>query len=215
MRVLAVLLSAIAAYPWIGYPALVAAIARWRPRTPRVASFELEPPHVVVLCVAHDEEQVIGAQVEGVLAQDYSADRLRFLLVTDACTDATEARYLEAARSEPDRFAVLSLTERGGKASGIAVAWPQLAAEIVVLTDANVVLGPRTVSALVAPFADPLVAAVAGAKRIVRSDEGGVHEESEGLYWRLEHWLKRNESASGISVVADGGCWALRRTAWD
>lgn len=205
----------IAAYPWVGYPLAVRVLAQLRGGRVAERFPPDELPSVTVLCIAHNEAALIGAQAESVLAQDYPADRLTYLLVLDDCTDATEARFDAIAARSGGRFSVYRLPERSGKAGGLAATWPRLTADVVVLTDANTALNPGAVSALVALLADPAIGAVAGVKRIVADTTDGHHADPEGIYWRFETWLKRQEDAAGISVAADGACWAVRRDAWD
>jgi cellulose synthase/poly-beta-1,6-N-acetylglucosamine synthase-like glycosyltransferase len=65
--------------------------------------------------------------------------------------------------------------------------------------------------ALVEPFADASVGVVSGAK-VVRGP--GARGGGEGLYWRLEAFLKDSESAFGATMGAPGEICGLRRAAF-
>jgi chlorobactene glucosyltransferase len=58
-------------------------------------------PHIAAIVPARDEETNIVRCLEGLLAQDYSAARLRVLIVDDHSSDATPAIVGAIAASEP------------------------------------------------------------------------------------------------------------------
>ncbi len=80
---------------------------------------------------------------------------------------------------------------------------------IVVLTDANAVLTAQTLKQLIAPFADEQTGAVAGEKKVISANEAAV--SGEGLYWRYESWLKKQETKFYTVVGAAGELFALRK----
>src|SRR5690349_23034049 len=69
-----------------GYPLAAAALARVRRR--EIAKREITPG-VTVIIPAHDEEGIIGARIDNLLALDYPADALELLIVSDGSTDRT------------------------------------------------------------------------------------------------------------------------------
>ena len=70
---------------------------------------------------------------------------------------------------------------------------------------------PDAVRLLVEPFADPAVGCVSG--ELVIEQEGGV--SGEGIYWKYEGWIKRNESRLGFLIGCNGGIFALRRRLYE
>jgi len=81
--------------------------------------------------------------------------------------------------------------------------------EVVVFSDANNTYAPDTLRHLVAPFADPGVGAVSGAKTIQKGD--GALGESEGLYWKYESFIKKQETRLGNCTGVSGEILAIRR----
>src|SRR4051794_36734796 len=75
------------AYTFAGYPALVAALARVRPR-PVLADPSIEPS-VSLIVVAHNEEDVIGERLRNCLALDYPRERVELMVVADGSDDGT------------------------------------------------------------------------------------------------------------------------------
>jgi cellulose synthase/poly-beta-1,6-N-acetylglucosamine synthase-like glycosyltransferase len=193
-------------YLYFGYPLLLLVLARLRPR-PVAAG--LVRPAVTVVVPAHDEEAVIGEKVDDCLAQDYPADRLEVLVVSDGSTDRTERIVRERATRDP-RVRLLSIP-RSGKAAALDRGALAATGEILVLTDANALLAPGSLARLVEPFADPEVGGVCGRKRYRRGRGADATELGENLYWRWDQWQKGLESRIGSVFAADGALYAVRR----
>jgi hypothetical protein len=77
-----------------------------------------------------------------------------------------------------------------------------------VISDANNRLMHGALDALIRPFHDPQVGAVAGEK--LEDDGGG----GESLYWRFESWLKRREDELGTTIGLVGELSAIRSEVW-
>jgi biofilm PGA synthesis N-glycosyltransferase PgaC len=82
--------------------------------------------------------------------------------------------------------------------------------EIIVMSDANNLYSPVTLQAMVAPFQDTSVGASGGAKKILQGD--GALGSSEGLYWKYESWIKKQETRLGCATGAAGEAFAIRRS---
>lgn len=206
---LAVLVAAgaLVAYVYLGYPALLWLLARLRPRP--VAFGRIRPP-VTFVVPAHDEEAVIGGKVDDCLAQQYPADRLEVVVVSDGSTDRTEEIVRERAARDP-RVRLLPVP-RGGKAAALNAGVRAAAGEVLVFTDANALLAPESLVRLVEPFADPEVGGVCGRKRHRAAGDADATARGEGLYWRWEQWQKSLESRIGSVYAADGTLYAVRRS---
>jgi cellulose synthase/poly-beta-1,6-N-acetylglucosamine synthase-like glycosyltransferase len=75
------------------------------------------------------------------------------------------------------------------------------------MSDANTMFAPDAIRKLARHFVDPQVGCVSG--ELLLEHEGGV--SGEGLYWKYEGWIKRNESRLGFLIGCNGGIYALRR----
>ena len=195
---------ALLAYAHVGYPALVAARARLRPRPPRRGG----EPMVSVVIVAHDEATRIGARIQNLLALDYPADRLELVVASDGSSDGTP----ECARAwEPDGVTVVAFETRRGKPAVLNDVVPKAGGEIVVMADARQTFDPRAVRELVAPFADAGVGAVSG--ELILTGGGDATQVGEGVsvYWRYEKFIRRHESLADSTVGATGAIYAIRR----
>ncbi len=161
-------------YTHVGYPLVLALIARLRAPRPAPALGEL--PSVSLIVAAHDEEPVIEAKVANALALDYPRELLEVIVASDGSADRT----VELARAGgADR--VLEL-QRRGKVPAQNAGAAEARGELLAFSDANADWNRDALRELVAPFGDPHVGYACGQARFV--DQGGSNQE--GVYWRLE-----------------------------
>jgi len=190
-------------YTHVGYPALLLAWARLRPR--RIARAAITPD-VSLLIVAHDEGARIGARLENVLSLDYPSDKLEIVVGSDGSSDQTVAR---ARDYETRGVRVVGFGERRGKPSVLNDLVPSCRGDILVFGDARQRFARGALRALVAPFADPQVGAVSG--ELMLEDERTGIGAGMGAYWRHEKLLRSAESRIGSTVGATGAIYAIRR----
>ena len=199
--------AAFIAWTHVGYPLFVALLARVRPRPVRRAEIQ---PAVTLIIAAHDEQDTIAATVRGMLALDYSPERLCVLVASDGSTDRTDEIVSGLARGSAGRVSLLRCP-RAGKVTAQDTAVRETsgegASEIVAFSDANGSWERDALRRLVENFADPDVAYACGNLRLRRAD--GTNRE--GLYWRYELWLRDNEARIGSITAGNGGIYAVRR----
>lgn len=190
-----------------GYGMLLAWLTR---HTPQRRTPPQSPPRVSVLIAACDEEQILAGKIENTFNLDYPRDLLEIVVVADGSRDntcAVAARYASAG------VRVLFEPERRGKNHAMNRAVLLSGGEILVFTDANTMLNRQALRALTRHFADPEVAMVAGAKRVVADASSAASQE--GLYWRYESWLKTLESRFSSVIGAAGEIFAVRRASYE
>jgi len=192
------------AYVYFGYPALLYALARLRPRP--VARRPVRPTVSLILPV-HNEEAVIEEKLRNCGGLDYPPERLEVLVVSDGSTDRTEA--IVALHEKP----ALRLVRRprSGKAAALDEGVRQARGEILAFTDANAMLESQGLAAMVENFGDPEVGGVCGNKKLRSRAGADATEGGENLYWRYDKWQKALESAIGSIFAADGAFYAVRR----
>lgn len=195
-------------YAHVGFPLLVAVVALLKRDRVAKAPFL---PSVGVVVAAYNEESVICATLNALLAQDYPRDRLSVTVVSDGSTDRTDER-VETFQQQGVKLIRVS---RRGKARAIDAGIRRAESEVIVLIDANTALAPGCVRALVANFADPRVGGVCGNQSYVSRGTEESASVGERLYWRLDRFIKNMESMTGSVVSADGAVYALRRELYD
>ena len=195
---------ALLVYTQVGYPLLLAVLARVRRARPPAPPPEDELPTVSLIVAAYDEGAVIGAKVANALALDYPRERLEVVVASDGSTDGT---VLEARRAGAD--VVLDL-ERGGKIRAQDAAVARSSAGVVAFSDANSTWQPDALRELVGAFGDPRVGYACGQVAFV--NDGGTNQE--GLYWRYEMALRTLESRLCSVTAGNGAIYATRREAY-
>jgi cellulose synthase/poly-beta-1,6-N-acetylglucosamine synthase-like glycosyltransferase len=161
-------------------------------------------PRVAMVVAAWNEASVLRQKLENTWAIDYPAHLLTLVIGSDGSDDETAA-ILEACGDR--RLQAHCFAERRGKISVLNDLMSRVDAEIVVMSDANTMFAPDAVRLLVRRFQDPAVGCVSGELGLER--DGGV--SGEGLYWRYENWIKRQESRMGFLIGCNGGIFAIRR----
>lgn len=167
-----------------------------------------QPLTATMLIAARNEEASIGRKLETVLAQDVAPHALRVLVVSDGSEDAT----LERARAVGDsRVTCFQTPTHGGKAAALNAGLAQIRSDVVIFSDANSMLAPGALRALLAPFADPAVGGVCGRPVPERGQRQGWIGRMERWFWAYDNMLKRAESRLGGAVSAQGTLYAMRR----
>jgi cellulose synthase/poly-beta-1,6-N-acetylglucosamine synthase-like glycosyltransferase len=187
----------------IGYPLTAALLAKLHTRNVRRDDIT---PSATVIIPAHDEEDVIGARLDNLLALDYPREQLEIIVASDASTDGTDEIVTDYASRDP-RVRLLALP-RGGKLAALNHAVGESTRDVVAFSDANSKWSPDALSKLVRNLADDDVSYVCGKLRLERPD--GTNRE--GIYWRYELWLRESESRLGSITGGNGAIYAVRRT---
>jgi len=191
-------------YTWLGYPLLLVFWGRVPRRKSQRADYAYRLPTVSLLIVAYNEQKTIARKLVNCLRLRYPRRLLEIVVATDGCTDATPA----IVRSFAPRVRLLAFAERRGKVSVLNDAVPRCRGEIVVLSDAEELYDREAVRALVAAFSAG-VGAVSGVVRFHHPDS--AVGAGAGLYWRLEQFIRSQESRIHSMLGATGCIYALRR----
>lgn len=196
-------------YAYAGYPLLLAALARLRPRPVLPAPIQ---PTVSIIMAARNEAPNLPRKLANLQQLDYPAHLLEILIVSDGSTDATNALLEQhaALQTTPPLIPIL-LPASGGKALALNVAVAQARGDILVFLDLRQQIDPDSISALVQNLADPTVGAVSG-ELLLLDSSGAPAGDALGLYWRIEKLLRRLESLTGSVVGVTGAIYALRRS---
>jgi cellulose synthase/poly-beta-1,6-N-acetylglucosamine synthase-like glycosyltransferase len=193
-------------YVYIGYPVVLHFFSRWFPLREKLAPFAL--PRVSLLISAYNERGVISKKLDNSLGLDYPRELLEILVVSDASNDGTDELINKYAE---EGVRLVRQSERLGKSSGLNLGVSAASGEVLLFSDANAMYKTDAIGKLVSHFADAKVGYVVGNARYL--EQGGLlpSAECEGIYWKLETWLKQRESQFGSVVGGDGAIYAIRR----
>ena len=213
-------ISALLLSAWIGLAATRLPLFRTVPRLgapPSPASW----PSVVAVIPARDEAASIEAVVSAHAAADY-AGQFSVIIVDDHSTDAT------AARARAVSFARLAIVDAPplpagwtGKLSAVNAGLAYAAdvapdAKYVLLTDADIVLAPQTLTRLVAKAEDSGAAMVSLMARLDARGVWGALLIPAFVYffYKLYPFHLANDPTRKLAAAA-GGCMLVRRDALD
>jgi cellulose synthase/poly-beta-1,6-N-acetylglucosamine synthase-like glycosyltransferase len=195
-------------YVYAGYPVLARLLGGLLNRRVRSAQVGEYTPTVTVVIAAFNEAAHIEETVRNKLTQDYPADKLNVIVVSDESEDGTD----DIVNSIDDsRVRLIRQVPRAGKTSGLNLALPEATGEIVVFSDANSLYHVDTIKNLVAPLADPAVGYVTG-RMVYKAPDGSLTGEGCSTYMNYENSLRASETDLGSIVGVDGGVDAIRRS---
>ncbi len=191
-------------YMYVGYPLVLAALARLLPT--KIKQDEQFCPEITLLIIAYNEEREIAVKLDNSLTLDYPPERLKIVVASDGSTDATNT-LVENYASRGVRL--ITFPENRGKIAALNDAMARIETEIVVFSDANVMYEEQALHKLVRNFNDPKVGAVSG--KVVLLNDALSYGHSEKIYYCIEHFIQEMEGATGTLVGADGAMYAIRR----
>ena len=164
-------------------------------------------PTVTVLIAAYNESPHIADTVRNKLEQDYPADKINVIVISDESEDETDELVTAI---DDERVQLIRQVPRAGKTSALNLAMPHATGEIIVFSDANSLYAPDTVRHLVAPLNDPEVGYVTG-RMVYKAPDGSLTGEGCSAYMTYENKLREWETQLGSVVGVDGGVDAMRR----
>lgn len=193
-------------YIYVGYPLLLKLLPS---HSSGIHITPLEAPEVTVLIAAYNEAAHIESTLRNKLEQNYPADRLKVIVISDESTDGTDA-IVERIAAEDSRVSLLRQLPRQGKTSALNLAMHSVHSDILVFSDANSIYHPDAIHHLVEAFQDQSVGYVTG-KMIYVTADGQVAGDGCSAYMKYENLLRRLETRVSSVVGVDGGIDAMRR----
>jgi len=166
------------------------------------------PGKVSMVVAAHNEEDVIRDKVQNCLMLDFGTADWEIIIVSDGSTDDTNMILSEYIGTSP-RLHIFSYEQRAGKPNALNVGVSHASGDVLIFSDANVMLEPDAPRNLLVPFADPMVGAACG-KVLVRP-RGTDEIAGESLYMKFEGMVQRAEGRFWSMVGIDGALFALRK----
>ena len=198
---------ALAAHPFTTYPASLHLIRRMRKQTSFARATPDREPTFAILVPAYNEERIIRDKIENLLALQNSVRSCELLVYVDAATDRTA----ELLQPYAERITVVVGDIRRGKSHGLNVLVGRATADILVFSDANVILDAQALHRLGTHFSDPSVGCVSGHLKYGNGDESAT-AASGNMYWKLEERIRQLESDTVGIVGVDGSLFATRRS---
>jgi cellulose synthase/poly-beta-1,6-N-acetylglucosamine synthase-like glycosyltransferase len=189
-------------YTFAGYPLLLWLVSLYRKQPHQRGDIQAT---VSLIIPAHNEAGLLGKKLENSIQLLYPKDKLEIIVASDASGDNTAEIVSSFAASG---VKLVELPERRGKHHAQMIARDVSQGDILVFTDASVLLEPQALHTLVSNFANSAVGCVSSVDHIVRSDRKGMGEQ---FYVLLEMGLRGLETRVGSMVSVSGSFFAARR----
>jgi cellulose synthase/poly-beta-1,6-N-acetylglucosamine synthase-like glycosyltransferase len=193
-------------YTLTGYPVLLRLMTSFRKERSFAATDERPPVSFVV--AAYNEERNIAAKLENLQRIEYPAEKVEFIIGSDASTDATDRMILQAAATDT-RIRFFRLGQRGGKIAVLHQAAEKATGTILIFTDCSVRTDADVVPKILACFQDPTVGLVSSRDIWVDEREGTPLGQRE--YIDYEMTIRGLESRLNSLVSASGSFFAVRK----
>jgi cellulose synthase/poly-beta-1,6-N-acetylglucosamine synthase-like glycosyltransferase len=195
-------------YTYIGYGFVLYLILKIRNLLffkPKPNPDNLFEPNVCLFVTAYNEKDYVEQKVVNSFSLDYPKEKIQYLWITDGSDDGTpfllkEYELLEVHHS-PERRGKMHAMNRGVKF---------VKAPIIIFSDTNTILGKNSIREIVAKFRNEKTGCVAGEKRIIEKHADAAAGAGEGIYWKLESWVKRMDAELNSAVGAVGELFAIR-----
>lgn len=195
-------------YVYLGYPLIMALLARLKPCPVRAAErVNADLPRISLIICAYNEAPHVADKIRNTLALDYPPERLEILFSSDGSSDGSERIAQECGGG---RVQILHEAVRQGKPAALNRGLAAATGEIVVFSDARPLYQSDALRRLAADFADPEVGMVSGVMLFTSQADDALNQ-SNNTYFSYEDWIRKNESASGSTVSVFGAMMAVRR----
>jgi cellulose synthase/poly-beta-1,6-N-acetylglucosamine synthase-like glycosyltransferase len=206
LLVVGVLCVLAACHPFITYPWSLIVLRVLRPAKRCVGGVPDARLTCAVCVCAYNEERAIARKVENLLALRAREPGLEILIYVDGASDRTA----EILRRYGSQISLHVGTRRLGKTYGMNRLASKAEAQILIFTDANVLMDMDCVRDLRRYFTDREIGCVCGSL-VYTNGRASATASSGSAYWRFEETIKKLETESGSMIGADGSVFAIRR----
>lgn len=170
-------------------------------------------PKVAVLLSVYNEAQIIEKKIKSTFETTYPKDKIEFWIGSDNSDDETNQIIEKIAQNEP-RIHFFPFKNRMGKPQIINILQTKTNAEILILTDADTLFLPDTISELIQPFANKKIGGVQ-ANILIEGTKSEAVFLQELAYNSRELKIKKGESKHGAVIGAFGACYAIRNELYE
>jgi cellulose synthase/poly-beta-1,6-N-acetylglucosamine synthase-like glycosyltransferase len=163
-------------------------------------------PVVSFVIPAFNEADYLVEKIKNTLALDYPAEKLQIIVAADGSDDNSA----EVASGYKVLF--LNNGRRDGKASAMNRCIEHCTGDVVVFSDANVMVNTEGLKALASTlYSHSDVALVSGEKKVIKAHEAHNAGAGEGVYWKYETALKKIDSNYFSLIGSVGELFAIRK----
>ncbi|MGB3006847.1 MAG: glycosyltransferase family 2 protein [Chitinophagaceae bacterium] len=199
-------------YNYAGYALIVYLINNLNRKGGKPKTDDLDfSPSISFIVAAYNEEDFIEKKIINSIHQNYPAEKIEFIFITDGSTDKTR----EIIGRYPS-IILLHKPERKGKSAALNRVAKIAKNDILIFSDANTFLNIEATKNIASHYIDDKVGGVAGEKKVSLLAENSFDAgDGEGAYWKYESFLKKIDSAFYSVVGAAGELFSVRRELYE
>lgn len=198
------------AYSYVLYPLLLSLLYAIKIKNESTIE-EQSYPFVSVLMAAHNEEKVILQKIQSLQKLNYPKDKIEILIGSDNSSDRTNDIIMACAKIDA-RIRLFAFNSRNGKINIINQLVDHAKGDLLLLTDANVMLQTDCLLHLSQPFSNPKIGLVDSQMTHVVASDSGI-SGGEKKYISREVNTKFHEGkVLGTMMGPFGGCFLIRKS---
>lgn len=169
----------------------------------RTEDFSKFTPPISIIIPTYNEEAWIKSKIENILSIKY--DGLKEIIVVDG---GSEDKTVDTAKEFGDVVTILSFPQRRGKVIDQIEAVKHATHEIIIGTDATVVISPTSIEKMVRHFSNPRVGAVSS--NLIVQKPTTYSEKVDDWIKSYNGIVRSTASRWGCSML-EGGLFAIRK----
>ena len=197
-------------YTYIIYPALLRILARRKQSNRIVYSKNEDMPDISVIMSVYNEEKVLENKINSIYNTSFPKGKMEVLIGSDGSNDRT-VEILGKMKKKLTNFSFYHSNIRKGKPNVLNDLVSKAKGDILILTDANVLLNESTITGLVKHFKNPEIGLVDSRMINTGIKKNGISRQ-ESAYISMEANLKHREGLIwGTMMGPFGGCYAMRK----
>lgn len=197
-------------YAYIIYPALLRILACRKQSNRIVYSKNEDMPDISVIMSVYNEEKVLENKINSIYNTSFPKGKMEVLIGSDGSNDRT-VEILGKMKKKLTKFFFYHSKIRKGKPNVLNDLVSKAKGDILILTDANVLLNESTITGLVKHFKNPEIGLVDSRMVNTGIKKNGISRQ-ESAYISMEANLKHREGLIwGTMMGPFGGCYAMRK----
>jgi len=198
-------------HSYVLYPLILQILAFRKHENSIIYSFDDNLPPVSILVAVYNEEQSIEDKIRSVFAGNYPHLKIDLIVGSDGSTDKTNLILDELTKEFPQLHYRAS-KQRTGKGNVLNAIIHEAKHELLIYTDAKVILRSDTLYQLIKHFREPSIGLVGG-KLLNKVHIASGISIQENAFMRREFILKHQEGMIwGRMVGAYGALYAIRKS---
>jgi hyaluronan synthase len=169
-----------------------------------------DAPYLTVVIPAYNEGRMVEKTIDSVAAARYPHEKLEIFVIDDGSTDDTWRYILKAALRYPELVNPVRFQENRGKRAALETGFLKAKGEIVVTIDSDSIIEYESLLAIVGPFCNPKVGAVAGKVIVYNRYEGIIPRMLHVRYTLAFDFLRAAQSTYSTVYCCPGALSAYR-----